>query len=156
MTSPRTASFTFTSQPRTASFAPILSKRDRTTNIAPWHGTRSVLIEHYASRHKPARTNINEKIINYASSSSSFRGGTVSNAFCSVRDPNDPDPLATRSIIVGIDSYPYITVAHRDIVYNIRRIDEMVNTGGGEATYVEEGLVDIVDGFYSFFAQFPR
>ncbi len=47
-------------------------------------------------------------------------------------------------------------MAHRDIVYNIRRIDEMVNTGGGEATYVEEGLVDIVDGFYSFFAQFPR
>jgi hypothetical protein len=66
-----------------------------------------------------------------------------------VRDPNVPDPLANRSIIVGLDSYD-VTVTHRDIAYNIHRIAETVQTGAGEATYKEEGLVDIVDGHYSF------
>jgi hypothetical protein len=61
-----------------------------------------------------------------------------------------PGPLATRSIIVGLDSYSDLTVAHRDIAYNIHRIAETVQTGAGEATYQEEGLVDIVDGLYSF------
>ncbi len=60
------------------------------------------------------------------------------------------DPFATRSIVVGIDSYSDITVAHRDIVYDIRPIDETVQTGAGDATYTEEGLVDIADGLYSF------
>ncbi len=81
---------------------------------------------------------------------SSFRGGTASNAFCTARDPNVPDPLATRSIIVGIDSYSDVTVAHRDITYGIHLIQETVQTGAGEASYQEEGLVDIVDGLYSF------
>jgi hypothetical protein len=81
---------------------------------------------------------------------SSFRGGTAANAFCTVRDPNSPDPFAARSIIVGLDSYSDVTVAHRDIAYNIHRIAETVQTGAGEATYQEEGLVDIVDGLYSF------
>jgi hypothetical protein len=86
----------------------------------------------------------------YASTLSSFRGGTAANAFCSVRDLASRDPFATRSIIVGIDSYFDITVAHRDIVYNIRPIDETVQTGADEALYKEEGMVDIADGFYSF------
>ena len=81
---------------------------------------------------------------------SSFRGGTATNAFCTVRDPNSPDPLATRSIIVGLDSYSDVTVAHRDIAYGIHRVAETVQTGAGDATYQEEGLVDIVDGLYSF------
>jgi hypothetical protein len=81
---------------------------------------------------------------------SSFRGGTAANAFCTVRDPSSPDPFATRSIIVGLDSYSDVTVAHRDIAYGIHRIAETVQTGAGEATYQEEGLVDIVDGLYSF------
>ena len=81
---------------------------------------------------------------------SSFRGGTAANAFCTVRDPSSPDPFATRSIIVGLDSYSDVTVAHRDIAYGIHRITESVQTGAGEATYQEEGLVDIVDGLYSF------
>jgi hypothetical protein len=67
-----------------------------------------------------------------------------------VRDPSSPDPLATRSIIVGLDSYSDVTVAHRKIAYNIHRVAETVQTGAGEATYQEEGLVDIVDGLYSF------
>jgi hypothetical protein len=41
-------------------------------------------------------------------------------------------------------------VAHRDIVYDIRRVSEIVHIGAGEATYEEEGLVDIVDGLYSY------
>jgi hypothetical protein len=81
---------------------------------------------------------------------SSFKGGTASNACCSVRDPTLSDPLATRPIIVGIDSYSDITVAHRDIAYAIRPISETVHTGAGEASYSEEGLVDIVDGPESF------
>jgi hypothetical protein len=55
-----------------------------------------------------------------------------------------------RSILVGIDSYSDITVAHRDIVYGRRPIEETVYTGAGAATYTEEGLVDIADGLYSF------
>jgi hypothetical protein len=86
----------------------------------------------------------------YASTLSSFRGGTAANAFCSVRDLASRDPFATRSIIVGIDSYSDITAAHRDIVYDIRPIDETVQTGAGEALYTEEGMVDIADGLYSF------
>jgi hypothetical protein len=62
----------------------------------------------------------------------------------------DPDFFATRSIIVGIDSYSDITVAHRDIANDIRSVSETVHTGAGEATYQEEGSVDIVDGLYSY------
>ncbi len=72
------------------------------------------------------------------------------NAFCSVRDPSCDDPFATRSILIGLDSYSDITVAHRDIVYGLRPIEETVYTGAGASTYTEEGLVDIVDGLYSF------
>jgi hypothetical protein len=82
--------------------------------------------------------------------SSSFRGGTAANAFCSVRDLESRDPFATRYIAVVIDSYSDITVAHRDIVYDIRPIDETMQTGAGDATYTEEGLVDIANGLYSF------
>ena len=69
----------------------------------------------------------------------------ASNALCTVRDPKDPDFFATRAIISGIDSYSDITVAHRDIAYDIRPVCETVHTGAGEATYKEEGLVDIVE-----------
>jgi hypothetical protein len=54
------------------------------------------------------------------------------------------------SSFVGLDSYSDVTVAHREIAYNIHRVAETVQTGAGEATYQEEGLVDIVDGLYSF------
>ncbi len=69
---------------------------------------------------------------------SSFRGGQAVNAFCTVRDPNAPDPLATRSILIGLDSYSDITVAHREIAYNVPHVAETVQTGAGEATYHEE------------------
>jgi hypothetical protein len=88
--------------------------------------------------------------LHYAATASSFRGWTASNALCSVRDPSDPDFFATRSIIVGIDSYSDITVVHRDIAYDIRRVSKTVHTGAGEATYQEEGSFDIVDGLYSY------
>jgi hypothetical protein len=52
--------------------------------------------------------------------------------------------------VIGLDSYWDITVAHREIAYNIHPVTETVQTGAGEATYHEEGLVDIVDGLYSF------
>ncbi len=91
----------------------------------------------------------------YASNVSSFRGGAASNAFCTVRDPQDQYFFATRSIIVGIDSYSDVTVAHRRIVYDIRRICETVQTGAGEATYQEERLVDIVGGLYSYLPHHP-
>jgi hypothetical protein len=58
--------------------------------------------------------------MHYASTASSFRGGTSVNAFCSVRDPHSNDPFATRSILLDIDSYSDITVPHRDIVYGRR------------------------------------
>ncbi len=51
-------------------------------------------------------------------------------------------------IIVGIDSYSDVTVAHPDIVYDIHPIVETVHTGAGEATYTEESRVDIADGLY--------
>ncbi len=42
-------------------------------------------------------------------------------------------------------------LAHREIAYDIRCVCETVQTGAGEATYQEEkGLVDIVDGIYSY------
>ena len=100
--------------------------------------------ESFATRVRPRRPK------HYASALSSFRGGTASNAFCSVRDPASPDPFATRSILVGIDSYSDVTIAHRDIVYNVRSITETVQTGAGNSNYTEEGLVDIADGLYSF------
>jgi hypothetical protein len=69
----------------------------------------------------------------------------------SVRDPANPrNPLATRSILLGLDSYSDVTVAHRDIVYNVRVIHERLSTGGGATQYFEEGLVDLVDGPCSF------
>ncbi len=52
----------------------------------------------------------------------------MDNAFCSVRDLASRDPFATRSIIVGLDSYTNVTVAHRDIVYDIHPIVETVHT----------------------------
>ena len=73
------------------------------------------------------------------------------NAVASVRDTNNPrNPLATRSILLGLDSYSDVTVAHRDIVYNVRAIHERLSTGGGATQYFEEGLVDLVDGPCSF------
>ncbi len=67
-----------------------------------------------------------------ASPPSSFRGGTTVNAIASVRDPANPrTPLSTRSILLGLDSYSDVTVAHRDIVYNVRAIHERLSTGGG-------------------------
>jgi transposase InsO family protein len=51
---------------------------------------------------------------------------------------------------VGLDSYSDVTVAHRAIVYNIRPVTERLATGGGLTQYNEEGLVDLVDGSYSF------
>jgi hypothetical protein len=69
----------------------------------------------------------------------------------SVRDPLQPrKPFATRELTVGLDSYSDVTVAHRDIVYNVRPITERLSTGGGLTQYNEEGLVDIVDGHSSF------
>jgi hypothetical protein len=88
--------------------------------------------------------------LNHFTPPSSFRGGTAANAFCTVRDPTVTDPLATRPIIVGLDSYSDVTVAHRDIAYAIHRVAETVHTGAGASTHQEEGLVDIVDGLYSF------
>ncbi len=90
-------------------------------------------------------------LYSYAQSSSSFKGGTTVNALASVRDPQNPRrPLATRQLTIGLDSYSDVTVAHRDIVYNIRPIMERLSTGGGLTQYNEEGLVDIVDSSCSF------
>ena len=87
----------------------------------------------------------------YAQPASSFKGGTTVNAIASVRDPLHPrNPLATKQITIGLDSYSDVTVAHRDIVYNVRPITERLSTGGGLTHYNEEGLIDIVDGPCSF------
>ena len=112
-------------------------------------------LESYASTkqrrsRKPRPTSSANPPQHYASNVSSFRGGMASNALCTVRDPKDPDFFATKAIVSGIDSYSDITVAHRDIAYDIRPVSETVHTGAGEATYKEEGLVDIVDGLYSY------
>jgi hypothetical protein len=106
-------------------------------------------LESYAS-HKSRRSRLHRTLpkptthaqpLPQNTSLSSFRDGMVANAFCTVRDPSSPDPLATRSIIVGLDSYSDVTVAYREIAYNIHRVAETVQTGAGEATYQEEGLV---------------
>jgi hypothetical protein len=67
------------------------------------------------------------------------------------RDPrNTRNPLSTRPLLVGLDSYSDVTVASRDIVYNVHPVLEHLSTGGGDTEYTEEGLVDIVDGPSSF------
>ncbi len=87
----------------------------------------------------------------YAQPTSSFKGGQTVNAIASVRDPLHPrNPLATRELTIGLDSYSDVTVAHRDITYNVRPITERLSTGGGLTQYYEKGLVDIVDGPCSF------
>jgi hypothetical protein len=68
-----------------------------------------------------------------------------------VRDPrHHRNPFATRQLTVGLDSYSDVTVAHRDIVYNVRPVTERLATGGGPTQYNEEGLVDLIDGPDSF------
>jgi hypothetical protein len=67
-------------------------------------------MEHYVSPKKQSRRSGRRRGANaahYASSISSFRGGTAVNAFCSVRDPSCDDPFATRSILIGLDSHGY-------------------------------------------------
>ena len=87
----------------------------------------------------------------YVQTRSSFQGGTTVNATGFVRDPtNLQHPLSTRPLLIGLDSYSDVTVAHRSIVYNVRPIHESLSTGGGSTDYHEEGLVDIVDGPCSF------
>jgi hypothetical protein len=49
-----------------------------------------------------------------------------------------------------LNSYSDVTLAHRDIVYNIREIHAQLSTGGGSTQYYEEGFVDLVDGPCSF------
>jgi hypothetical protein len=58
--------------------------------------------------------------------------------------------MTFRELTIGLDSYSDVTVAHRDITYNVRPITERLSTGGGLTQYYEEGLVDIVDGPCSF------
>ncbi len=68
-----------------------------------------------------------------------------------MRDPRNPrNPFATRQLTIGLDSYSDVTVAHRDLVYNVRPVTERLATGGGLTQYNEESLVDLVDGPYSF------
>ncbi len=68
----------------------------------------------------------------YTQTSSSFRGGTTVNATGYVRDPlNTRHPLSTRPLLIALDSYSDVTVAHRDIVYAVRPIHERLLTGGG-------------------------
>ncbi len=56
-----------------------------------------------------------------------------------VRDPKNTDyPLATRSLLIGLDSYSDVTVAPRDIVYNVRPIHERLSTREGNTQYDEE------------------
>ena len=65
-------------------------------------------MEHYASPKKQSRRSGRSRpntAAHYASSASSFRGGTAVNAFCSVRDPSSDDPFTTRSILIDLDSY---------------------------------------------------
>jgi hypothetical protein len=108
-------------------------------------------------RHSPSPTSSDSfpdkdlHLQSYAQLASSFKGGTTVNAIASVRDPLYPrNPLATRELTIGLDSYSDVTVAHRDIAYNVRPISERLSTGGGLTRYDEEGLVDIVDGPCSF------
>jgi hypothetical protein len=90
-------------------------------------------------------------LYHYVQTRSSFQGGTTVNATGFVRDPlNKRNPLSTRSLTIGVDSYSDVTVARREITYNIHPIHENLSTGGGDTEYHEEGLVDIVDGPCSF------
>ncbi len=90
-------------------------------------------------------------LYHYVQTRSSFQGGTTVNATGFVRDPlNQRNPLSTRPLLIGLDSYSDVTVASRDIAYHIHPIHEHLSTGGGDTEYHEEGLVDIVDGPCSF------
>ncbi len=71
----------------------------------------------------------------YMQTASSFKGGTTVNAIAHVRDTRNPNyPLATRSLVIGLDSYSDVTVAHRDIVYDVRPVHENLSTGGGKTS----------------------
>jgi hypothetical protein len=90
-------------------------------------------------------------LYHYVQTHSSFCGGTTVNATAFVRDPrNTRNPLSTRPLLVGLDSYSDVTMASRDILYNVHPVLEHLSTGRGNTEYTEEGLVDIVDGPCSF------
>jgi hypothetical protein len=105
----------------------------------------------WGSRRYSSDDEADPTLYHYVQTRSSFQGGTTVNATGFVRDPsNTKHPLSTRPVIIGLDSYSDVTVAHRDIVYNVRPIYECLSTGGGITDYHEEGLVDVVDGPCSF------
>ncbi len=71
---------------------------------------------------------------------SSFKGGTTVNAIAHVRDTRDPNyPLATCSLLIGLDSYSDVTVAHRDIIYDVRPVHERLSMGGGKQRIMRKG-----------------
>jgi hypothetical protein len=122
-----------------------------------WSRTRSNRLGIKAPRDSPSPTSSDSlldkdpHLQSYSQPASSFKGETTVNAIASVRDPFHPrNPLATRELTIGLDSYSDVTVAHRDIIYNVRPITERLSTGGGLTHYNEEGLIDIVDGPCSF------
>ncbi len=99
----------------------------------------------------PFMTMTSPPLHSYVQTRSSFQGSTAVNATGFVRNPlATHSPLSTRPLVIGLDSYSDVTVAHRDIVYNVRPIYEYLSTGGGDTEYHEEGLVDIIDGPLSF------
>jgi hypothetical protein len=131
-------------------------------HMPTWGGINSDQTEHepepqsWGSRRPPSRSSSDSahedpdydpSLYHYVQTRSSFQGGTTVNATAFVRDPlNTRHPLSTRPLLVGLDSYSDVTVASRDIVYNVRPVLEHLSTGGGDTEYTEEGLVDIVDG----------
>jgi hypothetical protein len=88
----------------------------------------------------PDDDDYDSSLYHYVQTRSSFQGGPR----------NTRNPLSTRLLLVGLDSYSDVTVASRDIVYNVHPVLEHLSTGGGDTEYMEEGLVDIVDGPCSF------
>jgi hypothetical protein len=155
-------------RPPTPRYAPASPPQESSSSIALPHDDITYALSH-ASLHSssssaptpsmPSRSSSDSfpdedydpALYYYVQTRSSFQGGTAVNATASVRDPRDPHhPLATRPILVGLDSYSDVTVASRDIVYNVHPVLEHLSTSGGNTEYTEEGLVDIVDGPCSF------
>ena len=55
-----------------------------------------------------------------------------------------PDKLPSEKYALALDSHSDVAIADSRFVYHKKTIDEEVSTGGGTASFKEEGLVDII------------
>ena len=83
---------------------------------------------------------------------SSFTGGSTMTATADIFLPNDgrdspfrapPKKRVTEKCTLALDSHSDVTIADSRYIYGKHAIEESVNTGGGAASFTEEGFVDM-------------